>query len=251
MKSPFYILQLFLTTLSFLSWIPIPKWGYTGHALHCMGMFFPVVGALLGGIAALVLYGSTIFFPYPVSVALTLLVYGWMTGAFHEDALADVADGMGGNDPQKILTIMRDSCIGTYGSFALISTYVLRYTAISSMSPEMAIKNLIAYAAVSRLTGVLFLTVSQPNELPPESMSRTVLFSNQWVCFFIGLMFALLIVGAVLPNHMLLIPFVCLILPFFARMYFLKRINSITGDCAGFVIHVTETILYVMATISL
>ncbi len=248
-KRLIYILQLVLTTVSFLSWIPIPKWGYTGHALYRMGIFFPIVGALLGGIAALVLSYSTLFFPYTVSVAITLFVYGWITGAFHEDALADTADGMGGNTPQKILAIMRDSCIGTYGAFALISSYVLRYAALTAMSPATAATSLIAFASVSRLAGVLFLTLAQKHELPPESMNRTVLFSNRWLCFFAGLANTIIILGMIMPDHLIIVPVVFLIIPIAARFYFLRRIRAITGDCAGFVIYSTETVLYLLAAI--
>ncbi len=220
-------------------------------ALHKMGIFFPIAGMILGGLAALVLTVSTYFFPYPVSIALTLLAYGWITGMFHEDALADVADGMGGYDSKKILAIMRDSCIGTYGAFTLISTYVLRFAALSSIDPKVLVVNLIAYAAVSRMAGVVFLTLTQPKDIPPESLSRTVPFSNQWLLCGLGLLISIAIIFVLSPSNTVFIPIVMLATPVVSRWYFLKRIGFITGDCAGFVIHVTETILHVFATISL
>ncbi len=248
MTTLLYPLKLLCSTIAFLSWIPIPQWAVTDKALYRMGIFFPLVGGILGGLAAFVVYTANIFFPYPVSIALTLLAYGWITGAFHEDALADAADGMGGYDSKKILEIMRDSRIGSYGSFAMISMYVLRYAALTSIDPNMAIRNIISYAAVSRMTGVLFLTLTQTKEIPPESLSRTIPFSNQWGCCVLGMLFTTIIVLTVAPSNPVLIPLLLIGIPFLARMYFLKRIGYITGDCAGCVIHITETILHVFAT---
>lgn len=248
MKSLFYTVQLLLTTLSFLSWIPIPTSGYTGNGLYRMSLFFPVVGAFLGSIAALVLYFSSQFFPYSVSAAITLFVYGWVTGAFHEDALADVADGMGGQNQKQILCIMQDSSIGAYGSFAMVSFYVLRYAALSELSLDIAINSLITFAAVSRMAGALFLTLTHEEELPPESLSRTVLFSHCWTSCFLGILGTFTLVCLLNPNGLLMVSIVLILIPLVARFYFLNRIGCITGDCAGFVIYITETALFILAT---
>jgi adenosylcobinamide-GDP ribazoletransferase len=244
-------IKLFFTTLAFLSWIPIPPSWYTDRDLYRMGIYFPIVGAILGSLTAIVLYTSNLFFPYPVAIALSLLVYGLITGAFHEDAVADVADGMGGFDSKKIIEIMRDSRVGTYGSFALISTYVVRYAALSSLPIEIAITSLIAYPAVSRFCGVLFLTLTKPNDVPPESLSRTISFSNQWLSCIFSEIWLILIIIIVKPVNIIAIPVLLIIIPMAAIQYFRSRIGFITGDCAGFVIHCTETFLYVCATIKL
>ena len=241
-------IQLCITTLAFLSWIPIPNWGATNKNLSKMGMYFPITGAFLGSVSALTLYCADMLFPYSVAVALTWFVYGWITGAFHEDGLADVADSMGGYVPQKRLEIMRDSRIGAYGSFALISSYILRFAALSAVSPDYAIRNLIAFASVSRLAGVFFLTKTKADDFPPDSMNRTISFSQQWISFFLGLFFAIIIVGITLPSNYRVIPFVVILFPLCARCYFLSKLGCVTGDCAGFVIHCTETILHVLAT---
>ncbi len=243
-----HIIKLLFTTIAFLSWLPVPHWTATNRNLHWMGVFFPIAGALFGGLAALVLFVSLRFFPYTVAVALTLLCYGWITGAFHEDALVDVADGMGGCEPKKILEIMHDSRVGAYGLFALISAYVLRFAALVSIAPEMAMRNLIAYAAVSRMAGVFFLTLAQPGDIPPESLGRTVSFSNQWGLCLLSMLIAGIVVHIVVPFNMVFILSIVVGVPIAARRYFLGRIGHITGDCAGFTIYVVETILHVLAT---
>lgn len=241
-------LQLCLTALAFLSWIPVPSWGITSHNLNRLGMYFPVAGALLGGFTALVLFFAHVFFPYSVAVAITWFAYGLITGAFHDDGLADFADSMGGYEAQKRLEIMRDSRIGTYGAFALISSYVLRFSALSSVNPDTAIRNLIAYAAVARLTGVFFLARTKEIDFPSDSLSRTILFSGQWKDFLCGLFFTALLIMIIRPANLVWIPFMIFLPPLCLRKYCLKKMGCITGDSAGFLIYCTETFLHVLAT---
>lgn len=245
-----YHLALLSTALAFLSWLPIPAWGFTKTDLHKMGMYFPLAGALLGGIASLTLLAANLFFPYPVAIALVLLVYTLITGAFHDDALADVADGMGGYEPRKIIEIMRDSRIGAYGAMALISTYLLRYSAMVSIEPAEVALNLIAFAAAARLAGVLLLTVTRTNQIPPESLNRMVSFSGQWTWFLVGLLWLAIIGTITKPASLPWIIPVMTVLPMICHRYFNGRIGFITGDCAGFVIHLVETTLHVIATLS-
>ena len=77
------------------------------------------------------------------------------TGAFHEDGLADSADGLGGAfEIEKKLVIMRDSRIGTYGSVALILTIIAKISAISLLPAETAISVLIGAHMLGRWTSV-------------------------------------------------------------------------------------------------
>ena len=93
---------------------------------------FPLVGALIGGVGALPLvFLDQGFLGASLSVALMV----WLTGALHEDALADFADSTGGKDPQQRLEIMRDSRIGSYGTMALILSTCLRIGALMIVGP--------------------------------------------------------------------------------------------------------------------
>ena len=94
---------------------------------------FPLVGALIGGVAALPLvFLDQGFLGASLSVGLIV----WLTGALHEDALADFADSTGGKDPQQRLEIMRDSRIGSYGTMALILSTCLRIGALMIVGPQ-------------------------------------------------------------------------------------------------------------------
>ena len=114
---------------------------------------FPVVGAGIGMIAAFALFVASVFgLGQAPSVLLALVTAGFVTGALHEDGLADTADGFGGGrDRDDKLAIMRDSRQGTYGILALILTIGLRAVALASIAgPIESGLALIAAHAASR-----------------------------------------------------------------------------------------------------
>ena len=83
---------------------------------------WPLTGWLTGGVAALTLWGASTVLPYSLAVILAIGMRMLLTGALHEDGLADFFDGLGGGgrDRERILSIMKDSHIGTYGVLALV-----------------------------------------------------------------------------------------------------------------------------------
>lgn len=115
---------------------------------------FPAVGALVGaaGAAALLLGHALGLPPLPCAV-LALAATALLTGALHEDGLADTADGLGaGPDRVRALEIMRDSRIGSFGAVALVLTLMARASALAALGgePGLAAAALVAAGAVSR-----------------------------------------------------------------------------------------------------
>ena len=112
----------------------------------------PLVGLLVGAVGGLgywlaVRLGLPGFIAAVLAVALQLLV----TGAFHEDGLADVADGFGGGrGAERKLEIMRDSRLGTYGALALAVLLLLRMGTIASLGTQAAFLALLAAGAAAR-----------------------------------------------------------------------------------------------------
>lgn len=113
---------------------------------------FPLVGLVVGWIAGGALYLADGTDMSPLLCALiALAVQAAVTGALHEDGLADLADGMGGQDKAKILAIMRDSRTGTYGVLALIFSVGLRATMIAALpGAGVAFAAMLAAAVFSR-----------------------------------------------------------------------------------------------------
>ena len=105
-------------------------------AIGAAAWAFPVAGALVGGISALVLLVSlAVGIPAGMSAGLALLAGVLATGGLHEDGLADCADGFGGGrDRARKLEIMRDSRIGSYGALALVLALGLRWQGLETAS---------------------------------------------------------------------------------------------------------------------
>ncbi len=129
-------LRLFLVALQFLTRVPVPaNMGWNPQWLHDSARHFPGVGALVGGVAALMLWAAAHFFSAPVAVLLSMAATVWLTGAFHEDGLADTCDGLGGAvGRERALAIMKDSRLGTYGAVGLLLVLALKAAALHSLA---------------------------------------------------------------------------------------------------------------------
>ncbi len=159
--------------LRFYSRIPVPALPFETDP-HAMPDFrtavraLPLAGAIIGTTAAAVLLLSTLLqLPAPFAAALTLAALVRVTGAFHEDGLADTADGFGGGATrERKLDIMKDSRIGTYGGAALVLSLILRWQAISFLlstsGDDMAAWALISVAALSRTVALMPLSMLPP-----------------------------------------------------------------------------------------
>ena len=127
-----------LGALQFLTRIPITL--RSAPDLARSVPWFPVVGALigvaLGGIAA----GLMEVVPATVAASLVVVLGLMITGAFHEDGLADTADALGGWTPEQRREILKDSRHGSYGVAAMCSTVVLRIVCVASLGPGRRVR---------------------------------------------------------------------------------------------------------------
>jgi adenosylcobinamide-GDP ribazoletransferase len=114
--------------------------------------WFPAVGALVGAVGGLVLWGAGGAVPPLAAALLAVAAQVLLTGGLHEDGLADVADGFGGGrDRERRLAIMRDSRIGTYGALALVLGVGLRVALLAPLAGTAeAVWTLAAVGALSR-----------------------------------------------------------------------------------------------------
>lgn len=148
--------RYFLVAVQLLTRIPVgglsafePSW------LDRSVKFFPIVGVLIGLISAIVLFGAFVLLPTPLPAIAAVLAGVLITGALHEDGLADTADGFGASaDRAASLDIMKDSRIGVYGALALFFALAMKVTAIDSVSVRTAVGALIGAHAFGRLATV-------------------------------------------------------------------------------------------------
>lgn len=145
----------FLNALRFLTIVPVPSSDAASAPdwLSRCAKYFPVVGIGVGlASAAVLLLAGRIWGPVVASL-LAVAASIAVTGALHEDGLADTADGLGGGSSvEKRLAIMKDSRIGAYGTLALAFSLSLRVTALADMLPWTAAAALVAAHAAARVT---------------------------------------------------------------------------------------------------
>src|SRR5579872_5218085 len=139
---------------AFLTRVPVPREDRPLNLARAYRVF-PILGAGIGAaIGALYLLLLWIRVPDLAAAALALGGGALLTGALHEDGLADVADGFGGGrDVAAKLEIMRDSRLGTYGALALVVSFATRLAALAALPNGMVVQSLIAAHALGR--GVL------------------------------------------------------------------------------------------------
>ena len=120
----------FFGAVQFLTRVPVRRAGAADTAT--IVVWFPVVGALVGALAGGVAAGLGHLVPTAVAAAVGVLVGVLVTGAFHEDGLADTADAVaGGWTVERRLEILKDPRHGTYGVAALCGSIVLRVVAVA------------------------------------------------------------------------------------------------------------------------
>ena len=141
-----------------LTIVPLPsEKSFEPDWLPRAAKYFPLVGLLLGALLAAVLLAADHIWSGVVPALLAVTAGVLLTGAFHEDGLADSADSLGGQTPERRLAIMQDSRIGSYGTLALIASVGLRVAALAAMPPWLAAAALIAAHAGGRCAGMLLI----------------------------------------------------------------------------------------------
>lgn len=235
--------------LSFLTRLPCGRWPLRPSALRWASAWFPVVGCSLG------LLGSAVFVGLGragvwVAAAATLAVLAFVTGAFHEDGLADTADALGGAfERDKIFTILKDSRIGSFGATALILALLLRAAALAKLGP-LAVGGLLLGQTLSRTTPV-WLMVALPYVTPSErarSSSVTDVGIAQAVLAtcFAAIIVLLLALRALVAWQPLLIALGLAVLVALACGWrFHVRAGGITGDFLGATQQVTDVAILV------
>ncbi|MGZ5871522.1 MAG: adenosylcobinamide-GDP ribazoletransferase [Bradyrhizobium sp.] len=152
------------TAVAFLTRLPMPHpEGATPEHFVRAHRMFPIVGAAIGAaVGFFCLALRVVGLPDLAAAALALGASALLTGALHEDGLADVADGFGGGrDVAAKLEIMRDSRLGTYGALILMVSLVAKLSALAALPDGVVVQGLIVSHTLAR--GVLpFMAMSLP-----------------------------------------------------------------------------------------
>lgn len=157
----------------FLTRIPLGGFPYSADEWRWASAHFPFVGAALGAVACGVfrlLEPAGAWVAATTSIAVSLL----LTGAFHEDGLADTADALGGgSDRARVLAILKDSRIGAFGAVALVIALLMKTALWVRLGPSAPVAILVGQTA-SRV-GPVWLMVTLPYVTDPESAKSAAL----------------------------------------------------------------------------
>ncbi len=174
-----------LVCLRFCTRLPIKALGFEkppqDASLAASANMLPVAGALIGAAAAIALWLATkLGLASSLSALIAIAALIFLTGALHEDGLADFADALGGTTPEQRLAIMKDSRIGTFGGLALVMTVLARIMSIALLTDRslgLAGAVLIAAAASSRCFALVPLYLLGPAR--PDGLGATAADSKQ------------------------------------------------------------------------
>jgi adenosylcobinamide-GDP ribazoletransferase len=242
---------LALAAVQYFTRIPVPAFvGHSQEALNAAARYFPLVGLLVGAIASGVLWLAGQVFPIVVAVLLATAVSIWITGAFHEDGLADSVDALGGGfTRERVLEIMRDSRIGTYGALALLLVVAIKVATLSSMTLETAAVLLVVGHTVSRAAAVAIM-YTLPYVREDASKAKPLVQSVSPATFAIALAFGAVVLGGLASFDIataLMIAVTVTAVTLYWRGLLKRRLNGYTGDCLGAAQQLTEVATYLTA----
>ena len=238
-------LRLLLMAIQYFTRVPMPSWvGHSAEHLGGTARYFTAVGVLVRGVGALLLGATSLILPGPLPVILSTAATVFLTGAFHEDGLADTFDGLGGGATrERALEIMKDSRIGTFGVAALVLTLLIKIAALSALPMTFAIVVLIAGHAFSRACAVTLLFAGSHVGNPELSRARAVaqpMGRGEY---------ALAAIVGIAPLYWCGIHAVAgfvsaVVVLFVLARWFMRRLGGFTGDTLGAAQQLTEITFY-------
>ena len=234
--------------LSFATLLPVgPPHTVDGRAVAAASWAGPLAGLVIGGLGALVYaLAYALALPATVAAALALSTTVMVTGALHEDGLADTADGFGGRSPAARLEIMRDSRVGTYGACALILSLGIRGCALAAIATPGAVACALMAAHAAARAGVpAFMFLVAPARR--DGLSATAGAAPRH-CVVVAILLGLAATGLFLGFGAALAALVLLGLAglFLGRLA-LRRLGGQTGDILGAFEQIGEIAILLLA----
>ncbi len=234
-------MKRFFTALGFLTTIPSPYHDPSGiEELGKAAVWFPLVGALIGELVALIYLGLSRFFPITVSAVVSVAAWVYLTGGLHLDGLADSLDGLlNSSSPERRLEIMKDPRLGAFGALGLILVIIFKISILTALPVYFTLVAIPLAASTAR--GLLLWGARQPMARPgglgaafrPElgwmgwMISAVVPLGLGVLCGWRGL--AALIIGCVCAAAIIRL----------ARI----RLGGLTGDVFGLIVESVEAVI--------
>ena len=241
-------IHYFLTAVLFFTRIPCPKWvNHSPEILNKSSRYFSLVGIVVGSISALTYFASSYIFPTDIAIVISMISSIWITGAFHEDGFADVCDGFGGGwTKEKILTIMKDSRLGTFGVSGLLFILAIKFLVLyhlQNLSVNLILVIISGHSISRFIATVLLYTHDYVRDIDSSKIKPTTQQMSSKSLLISGIF-------GIVPLFFFQKPMVFLVLLpllltyLYMGHFFKKWIGGQTGDCAGALQQVAEIVFY-------
>lgn len=233
-----------VVAFQFLTRIPMPSTAFEDDSLSRAIKFFPLVGLAVSSGAVLLqkLLISHLSRPLVALVVLSYLVL--ITGCFHEDGLADSADGFGGGwNKDQILLILKDSRIGSYGATALALSLLARYLLLASLPMDHFAAYVISAHVLCRWSS-LPLSYFLPPARELDGQGARIAKSTSLPSLISGSVFSFAVVAFALRWSAVAPLLITLLVVALSGWFYFRKIDGITGDCFGATNQLTEIAVY-------
>lgn len=208
-------------------------------------IYLPIIGWLVGMVAGITFFIACFFLPKLTAILFAIAMGIFITGALHEDGLADVCDGFGGGfDKTQILTIMKDSHIGVFGVLGLLLAIGLKVVSLNEFSVHDIPFILFAGHTISRFSSLQIMFCYDYARIE-NSKIRLATKKLTWCELIFAAVFAFVPLLFLLPQSFLLIGLLIIATAFLGR-YFFRKIGGYTGDCLGASQQISESLFYVL-----
>ena len=246
---------LFKLAMVFLTRWPITiKQKIEDEALNYATGYFALVGLVVAGVSAGVLLLFNIGLPIEVSLVLAMVASILFTGAFHEDGLADTADGLGGGwTVEAKLNIMKDSRIGTYGCCALVSALLLKYQLLLGLAEVSVTTILLALFvghSISRALAASVIGRLEYVQLDKESKTKPVAqhlssYSKQVLLItVVSVLVTTWFIDALSITQIILFVIAMIAIRYMLITFINKQLGGYTGDVLGAFQQIFEVSIY-------
>ena len=265
-----HFIRHYLLAVQFFTRIPITgrlaAWaGYSPQMLRASAAHFPGVGVLVGALVAGLTALLLVFLPQasplsPLVAAVLGTVFSVMlTGAFHEDGLADIADGLGGSpNRERALEIMKDSRVGAFGAIAVVLVLFAKVSLlalIGDVYPEVMVVGIFAAHVASRTFPLLLIRLLPHVGDVAGSKSKPLADQITGLSLFIAILWLFMAIAGVFIVYDAIYLIASMVAASVAFLYmwrlFAKRLQGFTGDCLGATQQVCEAAFYLGLALSL
>lgn len=227
---------------AFIFFTRLPLWRIHQPARECYRAvveYWPVTGWLTGGVMAATLFFSSLVLPNGVAVLLAIAVRVLLTGALHEDGLCDFFDGFGGGtDRKRILGIMKDSRIGTYGVVGILLYVLVLYHVLLSMPVPVAAIAIFAADPYAKMLAAQVIQMLPYARTEEEAKAKTVYRRMSvrasallFIQGFLPMAAFLLLFGSYV-NWQVIVFCPCIVM-YFLYLLIWHKLRGYTGDCCG------------------